>query len=220
MRRRRSSSARSSAWLAVVAVALVLGPTSGAARVAREAPAQPRLHLKAGAAKAAHGPPVPRRTLRLRDRVTDLAADGESAAIWSTRFERGQGCIISIWHPRTGKLVRVGPKSVSGPMRRESSPVAACLRQRARRVVRRRGSITTRDAPHGGDHAAVGAGPSRVEHARPPPSRVHGPGLLLRQRRGWSRPAPRLRHVDVRALRVAALRGPLFCGQYGALAGR
>jgi hypothetical protein len=68
------------------------------------------MHLKAGAANAAHGAPLSMRTLRLRDRVTDLAADGESAAIWTTRSEGGRGCIISIWHPRTGKLVRVGPK--------------------------------------------------------------------------------------------------------------
>ena len=93
------------AILVGVAAALALGSAVGAAR---DAPARP--HARTSAAEFASLAPIPVRTLKLRDGVTDLAADGESAAIsWGKMGPRTIGCHVSFWHPRTGKLMRLGP---------------------------------------------------------------------------------------------------------------
>ena len=96
-----------SALLAVVvglAAALALASTAGAARHASGRP-----HARPSRAASASLAPIPVRTLKLRDGVADLAADGESAAI-----RVGPGCVVSVWHPRTGKLVRVVARLVPG----------------------------------------------------------------------------------------------------------
>ncbi len=70
--------------------------------------------------------PIPVRTWSPHGFVSDLAPDGESAAILWAHWP-GEACVVSIWHPRTGELVRVGPQVSAGhecDNRPDRSPLA------------------------------------------------------------------------------------------------
>jgi hypothetical protein len=97
-----------------LAAALVLASTVGALGVAGGTPVQAHQRANPTGPEAALRAPTPVRTLRLRYPMVDLAAEGVSAALsWSVTSRYFVGCHVAIWQPRTGKLVRLGPRKLT-----------------------------------------------------------------------------------------------------------